>query len=588
MKKITFLLVGLLVGITAFSQERSTEYLSEDFSSGVPPTGWTIDVLSEQWSQSGTSSAGGEAPEAKLHWVAGVHTSRLISPEIDLTGVSTAVFSFRHFLSDYSGTGYSIGVATRAGGGDWTEVWSVDPSGDMGPEVKDIVLIGGDVGASDFQVCLFLAGDYYNFNDWFVDDVSLIQPDANDATMQSINTASFTEAGDIEIKCTFKNVGITNLTSIDLNYQIDGGTVITENVSGIDLATSEGLDYTFTTTWAGTAGDYPLDVWVSNFNGSGDDDDTSNDLLSMNLSVATQATQNLPLFESFTSSTCGPCAPFNANIFNPFMDDHPNDIAVVKYQMNWPGAGDPYYTEEGGLRRDFYGVNFVPDLYTGGYQTATTGPGVNNAYASETDRPSFFAMESAIDIDGDNVTVTVNITPYISAEMTVQIAVLEKETLNNTGSNGETSFENVMMKMLPNAEGTLVNFQSGTEEVIIETFDMSSTNVEEMDDLIVVAFVQNNPTKQIMQSTSSDVTLGNQDNVFENVSLYPNPSNGYVNIVTNKELQVVVYNVLGEKVFSKTVTNTEVLDLSNLNSGMYFVNLIEGANQTTKKILINN
>jgi len=48
--------------------------------------------------------------------------------------------------------------------------------------------------------------------------------------------------------------------------------------------------------------------------------------------------------------------------------------------MNWPGAGDPYYTAEGGVRRDFYGVNAVPDLYCNGGAVATTVPDVQAAY----------------------------------------------------------------------------------------------------------------------------------------------------------------------------------------------------------------
>ncbi len=44
--------------------------------------------------------------------------SRLISPEVDLTGVTGLAFSFKHSLDDFSGTGYTLGVATRSAGGD--------------------------------------------------------------------------------------------------------------------------------------------------------------------------------------------------------------------------------------------------------------------------------------------------------------------------------------------------------------------------------------------------------------------------------------------------------------------------------------
>ena len=589
MKKITFLLMGLMIGFSAFSQtQRATEIFSEDFSNGVPPAGWTIDALPAQWSQSSSENAGGSAPEAKLTYTNGTHTTRLISPEADLTGVSDVLFSFKHFLNDYSGAGYSIGVSTRSGGGAWTDVWTVNPTGDIGPVGQDILISGGDVGASDFQICIFLSGNMFNFDYWYIDDVVLLEPDNNDVTMSSINVPAFAEAGDIDINCTIKNAGLSDVDSVDLNYQINGGTVITENIAGLNLGTTETLSHTFATPWAGTPGDYTLDVWVSNYNGGGDDDDTSNDLKSMDLSVATQSTQSLPFFESFTSSTCGPCAPFNTNVFNPFMDSHPDDIAVLKYQMSWPAPGDPYYTDEGGVRRGYYGVSFVPDLYTGGNQTATNSSAVNSAYDYETSKPAFFEMTSSLSVSGDNVYVDVNIMPFISVDMKVNIAVVEVETTENTGNNGETSFEHVMMKMLPDADGTAVSFEAGTNTEINEMFDMSSTNVEDMDDLMVVVFVQDDATKQIMQATFAlGQPLGLDDENLQNVGMYPNPSNGQLNISTDRELQVTIHDILGKKVFSKEGINTEVLDVSHLNNGMYLVNISDGTSMTSKKLIIN-
>ncbi len=589
MKKHVFLLLGLMASISVLSQnQRTTEIFNEDFSSGVPPIGWTIEGMNDQWSLTFSSHAGGTSPEAQLHWTNGDYSTRLISPEYDLTGLTTILFSFKHFLINILGNGYTIGVSTRSGGGTWTDVWNFNPSLDIGPRTKDLILTGGDVGASDFQICLFLIGDFHSFKDWYIDDIVLSQPDANDVAMDLIIAPNYAESGDFNISCTVKNVGISTVNSIDLNYQIDDGTVITGTMTGMNFQTNQTSTYTFATPWLATPGDYTLDVWVSNINGSGDDDDTSNDVISMPVSIAMQTTQNLPLFELFTSSTCGPCAPFNINVINPFMASHLDDIAVIKYQMLWPGSGDPYYTDEGGVRKAYYWVNFVPDLYTGGSQRYTNSNAVNSAYNYEYARAAFFNMSSSLEIENNNVVVNVNITPYITVDMTVQIVVLEKETTGNVMNNGETSFENVMMKMLPDAEGTLVSFERGTDVEITESFDMSSTNVEEMDDLMVVVFVQDENTKQVMQSTFAlGQPLGLNDDYLQNIEIYPNPSNGLLNISTDRVLQITIYDVLGKKVFSKEGINTEVLDLSHLNNGMYLVNLKDGNNQVTKKLIIN-
>ncbi len=213
---------------------------------------------------------------------------------------------------------------------------------------------------------------------------------------------------------------------------------------------------------------------------------------------------------------------------------------------------------------------------------------VNSAYDYETNKPAFFEMTSSLSISGDNVYVDVNIMPFISVDMKVNIAVVEVETTGNTGNNGESSFEHVMMKMLPDANGTVVSFEAGTNSEINEIFDMSSTNVEDMDDLMVVVFVQDDATKQVMQSTFAlGQPLGLEDNYLQNVGMYPNPSNGLLNISTDSELQVTIHDILGKKVFSKEGINTEVLDLSHLNNGMYLVNISDGINMTSKKLIIN-
>ena len=43
-------------------------------------------------------------------------------------------------------------------------------------------------------------------------------------------------------------------------------------------------------------------------------------------------------------------------IFN----NNPGEHNSIKYQMHYPGNGDPYFTYEGLDRYNFYGINSVP------------------------------------------------------------------------------------------------------------------------------------------------------------------------------------------------------------------------------------
>jgi hypothetical protein len=103
-------------------------------------------------------------------------------------------------------------------------------------------------------------------------------------------------------------------------------------------------------------------------------------------------------------------------------------------------------------------------------------------------------------VEGNTISVIANIMPYITTSARVFVSVNEKVTYGNVGTNGETEFHHIFMKMLPDAEGTTVDFTSGELTRLEFTHDMSETFVEEMDDLEVSIWVQNYDTKQVFNS----------------------------------------------------------------------------------------
>lgn len=75
------------------------------------------------------------------------------------------------------------------------------------------------------------------------------------------------------------------------------------------------------------------------------------------------------------------------------------------------------------------------------------------------------------------------------------------------------------------------------------------------------------------------------------LTVYPNPSNGTVNMNLNNilgaKVAVSISNVLGQEVFS-TVTNNNTLtaDLSNVEKGIYFVKINNNNNISVKKVYV--
>lgn len=498
MKKLFTLLFVLLATQISFGQT----LLFEDFSgSAFPPSGWTFDGLAAQWSKSATATAGGSAPEAKFTYVNQNTTTRFISPAIDLSANNDVTLSFKYFY-DWYANGVTFGVAKRFGTGAWEVAWSVTPTANQGPITKTVEFAG--VGQAGFQFCFFLTGNLYNMDYLFIDDVKLFVRQNLDAGLQSVNVPSYF-LGSKTVAGKVINEGLTAITSIDVSWSLNDGPANVSSFSGLNIATDATYNYSCTPQVAPDPGLHTLKVWVSNVNGVTVDNNPDNDMIVKNIGVPTMTLQRRPLFEEFTSSTCAPCASFNSSVFNPFVATNGDNIGLIKYQMSWPSPGDPYYTAEGGVRRVYYGVSAVPMLFVEGANVATSAGAVNTAYNNGMADPAFVTITGTHSVNGNVFNVTANITPYVTLlNATAHVVIIEKITTGNVGNNGETSFKHVMMKMMPDANGTTMTFESGVATTLSFSHDMTSTNVEEMSDLVAVIFIQDNSNKYIFQSAYTE------------------------------------------------------------------------------------
>ena len=72
------------------------------------------------------------------------------------------------------------------------------------------------------------------------------------------------------------------------------------------------------------------------------------------------------------------------------------------------------------------------------------------------------------------------------------------------------------------------------------------------------------------------------------LEIFPNPSDGRVNILTNAKgsFELSILNILGEKVFENISGQNQTLDLSHLPLGQYFVTVKTEEQIITKKILL--
>jgi hypothetical protein len=89
-----------------------------------------------------------------------------------------------------------------------------------------------------------------------------------------------------------------------------------------------------------------------------------------------------------------------------------------------------------------------------------------------------------------------------------------------------------------------------------------------------------------------NVLAVNDEYLEKNISIFPNPTSGFVQIRIrewNSDMDYEVYNILGQILKSNRLQNNEILDLTDLSSDIYFIKIteVETNRILVKKIVLN-
>jgi hypothetical protein len=321
-------------------------------------------------------------------------------------------------------------------------------------------------------------------------------------------------------------------------------------------------------------------------------------------------TNRLPLVEGFTSNTCAPCASYNAN-YSPILSNNaPNidfgaQIAVVKYQMNWPSPGtDPSYNDDADSRKGFYGVSGIPNWFIDANSINGTQTEIDNA--KQTD--GWAEIDAAYTLSGNDITVNVEFTPLVDmgAGTRLYIAITQKQYNYSGGTNGESSFEHVQRVMLPNAGGTYFGvLDSGEFTTHSETFTYNvagtptqgSTDFWNNDFEVVVWLQKAVSTKDVWNAAiAAEGTVGLEDKESQvAVRLSPNPALDYTRVNYEadgvNETVITVYDLNGKLVYQESDQSTTgfryaQINTEDLSKGVYQVVVQQGDKMGREKLVV--
>lgn len=534
------LVLFLLAMVSGWAMAQRITYMEEGFLQENPFFHTDMWDMSDQAAYASlyftnSKSAGGEAaPEALWGYYpdAGLATQiegtfRLTSKPFAMQSGAKNYVSVKYAYEASNTTAVNIrkfGLAVREGDGDWricSEIASF-------PKTKSGLLIAelpADMaGASDVQMSLYYTtpkdGTYYFL---YFDDIAFYgYPDDYYALSYAFDGNTYTINGKLNLNLILTNTG-NRMDSCEVSYTLDGGAVKSFKASFGSKGLYPGetnVKRAFTPEGLAEAGygKHTVEFWLSNVNGVAVADDKI-EKYTKYLSKIDTADPSVktfpfrPLVEHFTSSTCGPCAGINTEL-NPLYATLEDDMTLVKYQMNWPGSGDPYYTAEGGARRDNYAINSVPSVRLNGSEyTLTNLNSYRAAIMKQAGKSGYFGLTlDTVAIDAEQkIHVTVKVEAVGGQDRAIlHTVVLEGTTHKNASSNGEKAFHNVMMKMLPDAAGMSVSLKPDTVYTFSYVYDMTQTHMEEFNDLQVACFLQTEKG-EILQSAMGSVTGYSQE-----------------------------------------------------------------------------
>lgn len=629
MKKI-FTIVSCLF-LSFASLKSNAQIFSENFDAATTlPAGWVqynVDGLSpatnvagimgtNAWAvrAGGPSGSGNMVTSTSWYTPAAASNDWLVTPAIAIpAGPAVLKFDIQAQDSQYP-DGYRVYVSTT---GNTVADFGTTPlySEAAAPSTfttryVDLATFAGSTVYIAFQNA---SNDMFLLN---MDNVTIVSPLLTDMGALSVNLPSFAANGsNVQIAGSMFNYGSAAVTSMTINYQVDAGTPVSQNLTGLNIAGVSGTyNYSFSAPWvAGPVGNHTIKVWASNINGNADLN-TANDEVSGSISVASQLVTRVTCIEEFTSSTCPPCASLNAT-FDPLLADNNanvtgagfSNVTAIKYQMNWPSPGtDPSYNADGVARQNYYGVSGIPDVYMDGQPVSGNQASIDAAKA----KSSPMALTVSATKGGNLISVSATVTPYITVPSGVKlfIAVLEKEYTYTGGTTSQTTYHHAMRKMIPNGSGITLNnlvdatpvTQTGSYSFTVATGIPAQNSYSlwtSMDNLEVVAFVQNTATGEVYQAALATITAGENEltNGF-NAKLYPNPVKDNlilnINADRNADASLDIVNTLGQVVYSERIEsipageNRYQINTSNMESGIYSARINFGGNVQTVKFTV--
>ncbi len=305
-----------------------------------------------------------------------------------------------------------------------------------------------------------------------------------------------------------------------------------------------------------------------------------------------QSPKRYVFLEHFTNTVCGICASKNPPLFDKIAD-HPNDIHHISIHPPVPYTTCEFYNEntfENEALAIPYGISGTPQLYLWG-DYVSSGALLPDATLEgalgQTSPINVLVTESGTTQRVINVSVNAFENMLNGNDYRLNVAMVER-IVNYNAPNGESVHHNVFRKLLTAVGGVpFETLMTGDSYNFNSTFEVS-TNFDE-NEIYAIAWVNIFESKEVVNSGSSlDVLINSNENKWndDHVTIFPNPTSDRLNIDfgTPNNYDIEIVDIKGSIVMRLNGLHHTAVDLSALESGVYFINITSTKGTITKKI----
>lgn len=222
------------------------------------------------------------------------------------------------------------------------------------------------------------------------------------------------------------------------------------------------------------------------------------------------------LFEEFTQASCPPCE-VNKPFINEVVGNSKDKLVQIRYQTSWPGV-DPMNQDnpsEVAQRVSYYEVGGVPSVHLDGSKPQAVGnyilPQTAVDTRSQIESPILVQVSHVISADFKTMDVMVQIInesdSVFNTNSKLRVAIIEQEIRwpFRPGSTSLMEFQGVMKKFINGTAGMGVQAINPKDTLTFSFESVELPNrVYDLRELAVVAFVQNDASKEVLNAALSE------------------------------------------------------------------------------------